>query len=110
MSTLNCLKLALRQKALGDTSSRQPLSDTQYSTGFSVMSQSPGCTTYQDFIFPQLSQILTPVFSLRIDISVLEVRPRQRSILRDLPISLRKQVGRYTAFKPNGLFATRLEN
>ncbi|KAJ0159651.1 Adenine phosphoribosyltransferase [Colletotrichum tanaceti] len=109
MSTLDYLKLTLRQKAPEDASLKQPLSDMQYSTGFSIVSRSPGCTTYQDFIVPQLHQLLMPVFSSRADVSVLEVGPGQKSVLGDLPIGLRKKIGRYAAFEPNGLFAAGLK-
>ncbi|KAK2054930.1 phosphoribosyl transferase domain protein [Colletotrichum caudatum] len=110
MSTLDCLKLALRQKTAEDASLKQPLSDIQYSTGFGIVSQSPGSTTYQDFIFPQLSQLLTSVSSSQTAVSVLEVGPGKKSVLGGLPIDLRKKVKRYAAFEPNDLFATELGN
>ncbi|KAK1569730.1 phosphoribosyl transferase domain protein [Colletotrichum navitas] len=109
MITLDSLKLALRQKALDDASSRQPLTDIQYSAGFDILTRGSGWTAYQDFIFPQLSQLLTSFTSIG-QISVLEVGPGQKSVLGYLPIGLRKKIGRYAAFEPNGLFATRLEN
>ena len=87
----------------------QPLSDTQYSAGFDTLVRGSGWTTYQDFIIPQLSQLLAPLFNSRIHISVLEIGPGPKSVLGYLPDRLRGKIGRYTAFEPNGLFATRLE-
>lgn len=111
MDTLESLKRALQQKASSTESSlKQPLSDAQYSTGFDMLMQGPGWTTYQEFIFPQLSQLLVPFFSSRTYISVLEIGPGPKSILGHLPDHLRQKVRRYTVFEPNGLFATRLEN
>ncbi|GKT81559.1 phosphoribosyl transferase domain protein [Colletotrichum tofieldiae] len=102
--------MALRQKVPEDASSKQPLSDLQYSSGFDIVTRTSGWTTYQDFIFPQLSQLLTPLLSSRTHVSVLEVGPGQRSVLGYLPIGLRKKIRRYAAFEPNGLFATGLKN
>lgn len=65
--------------------------------------------TYRDFIIPQLSQLLAPLFNSRIDISALEIGPGPKSLVGYLPGRLRRKVRRYTAFEPNGLFATRLE-
>ena len=110
MATLESLKRALRQKANAMASSpKQPLSDTQYSAGFEILVQESGWLTYQDFIIPQLSQLLTPLFNSRIDISVLEIGPGPKSLLGYLPDRLRQKVRKYTAFEPNGLFAARLE-
>jgi hypothetical protein len=58
---------------------------------------------------PQLSQLLGPLFNSRIHISVLEIRPGLKSALGYLPDRLGRNVRRCTAFEPNGLFATRLE-
>ena len=110
MATLDSLKQALRQKAKATASSpKQPLSDTQYSAGFDILVQGSGWTTYQDFIIPQLSQLLTPLFNSRIHISALEIGPGPKSLLGYLPARLRRKIRKYTAFEPNGLFATRLE-
>lgn len=65
--------------------------------------------TYRDFIIPQLSQLLAPLFNSRIDISALEIGPGPKSLIGYLPGRLRRKVRRYTAFEPNVLFATRLE-
>ena len=110
MATLDALKQALRQKAKATASSpKQPLSDTQYSEGFDILVRGSEWMTYQSFIFPQLSQLLTPLFNSRIHISALEIGPGPKSILEYLPGRLRRKVRKYTAFEPNGLFATRLE-
>src|SRR5438477_11369425 len=110
MTTLDSLKWALRQKAKATASSpKQPLSDTQYGAGFDILVQGSGWMTYQDFIIPQLSQLLAPLFNSRIHISALEISPGLKSLLGYLPSRLRQKVRKYTAFKPNGLFATRLE-
>jgi hypothetical protein len=64
---------------------------------------------YQDFIIPQLSQLLAPLFNSRISISVLEIGPGLKSVFGYLPSGLRQRIKRYAAFEPNNLFATRLE-
>jgi len=111
MATLDSLKRALGQKttAAALSSARQSLSDTQYSAGFDVLLQGSGWLTYQDFIIPQLSQILAPLFNSRTRISVLEIGPGPNSVLGYLPDRLRRKIKTYAAFEPNGLFATRLE-
>jgi adenine phosphoribosyltransferase len=109
MATLDSLKQALRQKAKAIASStKQPLSDTQYSAGFDTLVRGAGMT-YQDFIIPQLSQLLAPLFNSRTHISALEIGPGPKSLLGYLPGRLRRNVRKYTAFEPNGLFATSLE-
>ena len=65
--------------------------------------------TYQDFIIPQLSQLLAPLFNSRIHISMLEIGPGPRSVFGYLPRHLRQKVRSYAAFEPNSLFAARLE-
>ena len=110
MATLDSLKGALRQKAAATTSSpKQPLSDAQYSAGFGILVQGSGWTTYQDFIIPQLTQLLIPLFNSRTRISALEIGPGSKSLFGYLPGRLRQKVKRYTAFEPNGLFAATLE-
>ena len=64
---------------------------------------------YQDFIISQLFQLLAPLFNSRTHISALEIGPGPKSILGYLPGHLRGKVRKYTAFEPNCLFATRLE-
>lgn len=110
MATLNALEQALRQRAKATTSSlKQPLSDTQYSAGFDILVRGSGWMTYQDFIIPQLSQLLAPLFNSRIHISALEIGPGPQSLFGYLPGRLKRKIRKYTAFEPNGLFATRLE-
>lgn len=110
MANLNTLKHALREtiKATA-SSSKQPLSDTQYSDGFDVLVQGLGVLTYKEFIIPQLTQLLTPFLNSRNHISVLEIGPGSKSQLGYLPGRLRRKVSNYTAFEPNELFAARLE-
>ncbi|MCJ1409906.1 hypothetical protein MMC19_003990 [Ptychographa xylographoides] len=110
MATLDALKQALRQKTKPNASSaKQSLSDTQYSAGFDILSRGLAWMTYHDFIIPQLSQLLVPFFNSRVDISALEIGPGPKSILGHLPGHVRRKIRKYTAFEPNGLFATRLE-
>ncbi|ODM14220.1 hypothetical protein SI65_10369 [Aspergillus cristatus] len=110
MATLKSLKSALVHKATATESSlKQPLSDTQYSAGFDILLQGLGWITYQDFIIPQLSQLLAPLFDSRTHISVLEIGPGPQSVLGYLPGRLRRKVKRYVAFEPNSLFATSVE-
>ena len=110
MATLDSLKLGLRQKVKATASSlKQPLSDTQYSAGFDILVQGSEWMTYQSFIIPQLSQLLAPLLSSRIHISALEIGPGPKSLLGYLPGHLRRKVRKYTAFEPNGLFASKLE-
>lgn len=108
MATLNSLKGALRQKAAETASLLKPLSDTQYSAGFDIFVQGSQLT-YENFIVPQLSQLLTPLFNSRIHISVLEIGPGPKSVLGQLPRPLKRKVRKYAAYEPNGLFSTRLE-
>ena len=105
MTTLNSLKQALRQEP---TASTQPLSDTQYDAGFDILVQGLGWKTYEDFIVPQLSQLLAHLVNLRTNISVLEIGPGPRSVLGYLHSHVRRKIKSYTALEPNGLFATRL--
>lgn len=108
MTTLDKLKSALRQEAAAISSLRQPLSEVQYKDGFDLLTRGPGWETYQDFIIPQLAQVLQPLFAARIRVSVLEIGPGPRTVLGYLPRSLRRKIGTYTALEPNGLFATEL--
>ena len=110
MATLDSLKQALRQKAIATTSSsKQLLSDTQYSAGFDILMQGSEWMTYQSFVIPQLSQLLAPLFRSRVHIAALEIGPGPKSLLGYLPGHLRRKVREYTAFEPNGLFASKLE-
>lgn len=111
MATLDFLKQALRQiSGATNTSTSQPLSDIQYSNGFEIFVQGPGWVTYQDFVIPQLSQLLTSLCSARDGISFLEIGPGPKSVIGYLSERLRCSIRRYTAFEPNDLFATKLEN
>ena len=110
MAILDSLKWALRQKAtVMGSSSKQPLSDIQNDAGLDILLRGPGWVTYQDFIIPQLLELLSPLFNSRTNISVLEIGPGPKSVLGYLPGRLRKKVQRYAAFEPNDLFATRVE-
>ncbi|KAI9894046.1 MAG: hypothetical protein M1814_004816 [Vezdaea aestivalis] len=110
MATLDFLKRELRQKAKAVAlSTTQSLSEKQYSDGFGILVQGAGWKTYQDFIIPQFSHLITPIFNSRSHVSVLEIGPGPKSLLGYLPSSLRCNIKKYTAFEPNGLFATKLE-
>lgn len=111
MATLDSLKQALRQVAedANLSSLKQPLSDAQYSAGFDILTQGKGWTTYEDFIIPQTSRFLGPLFDSRNHVSVLEIGPGPTSLLSYLPRHLRHKVRKYKAFEPNCLFAARLE-
>ncbi|KAJ5595098.1 uncharacterized protein N7459_001306 [Penicillium hispanicum] len=110
MTTFDSLKWALRQKAPKTESSlKQPLSETQYSAGFDILTRGSGWLTYQDFIIPQLSELLAPLFKSRISISALEIGPGPKSLLGYLPDRLRQKVKRYAAFEPSHVFSSRLE-
>ncbi|RHZ58401.1 uncharacterized protein CDV56_108098 [Aspergillus thermomutatus] len=109
MANLDFLKVVLRQKVAATATAlsvKQPLSDTQYSAGFDILVRD---SSYRDFIIPQLSQLLSPLFNSRNHISVLEIGPGPKSVLGYLPLCLRQKIRRYTAFESNGLFATRVE-
>ncbi|KAJ2974827.1 hypothetical protein NUW58_g8532 [Xylaria curta] len=107
MATLDTLKWALRRCAI--STSKQPLSDSEYSDGFDTLVQGPGFRVYREFIIPQLSQLLTPLLNSRAHISVLEIGPGPKSVFGYLPSHQTRKISRYVAFEPNHLFATRLE-
>ncbi|KUI74568.1 Adenine phosphoribosyltransferase [Cytospora mali] len=111
MATLESLKWALRQGATATASSpKQSLSDAQYSAGFDILEQGSEHWIHEDFIIPQLSNLLdSPLFTSRSHISVLEIGPGPKSVLGYLPRRLRQKVRNYTAFEPKNLFSTRLE-
>ncbi|KAG4427964.1 hypothetical protein IFR05_016554 [Cadophora sp. M221] len=85
------------------------LSDKRYSDGFDILVRGSGWTAYQDFVIPQLNQLLTPLFNTRAHISALEIGPGPKSLLGNLPGSLKQKIKKYTAFERNGLFARELE-
>lgn len=71
MATINSLKWVLRQKATAMGSCpKQQLFDIQIDAGFDILLRGPGWMTYQDFIIPQLLDMLAPLFNSRINISV----------------------------------------
>ena len=108
MATLQDLKSTLRLRTgLTTTPSKQALSDTKYSAGFDILMQ--GSTSYQNFIFPQLTRLLAPLLDSRDRISVLEIGPGPKSVLGGLPDYQKRKIRRYDAFEPNQLFATSLE-
>lgn len=113
MVTLSTLKQALRHRASEIIPTpaflTQDLSHSQYKAGFRVFVQDHGCKTYQDFVVPQLSLLLSPLLGSRSDISILEVGPGPKSVLGFLPEHLRRNIRRYAAFEPNKLFASELE-
>ncbi|KAJ5165285.1 uncharacterized protein N7500_007115 [Penicillium coprophilum] len=110
MATLDTLKRALRQEstAMGSLP-KQSLSDRQYSDGLDILQQGIGSMTYRDFIIPQLSRLVAPLFHSHVNISVLEIGPGLRSVFGCLPGHLRRRIRRYAAFEPNELIATKLE-
>ncbi|KAI8710769.1 Phosphomevalonate kinase [Fusarium sp. LHS14.1] len=109
MATLDILKQNLRQKVSETASSTvQTLSDAQYCAGFQILRDAEW-ETYKDFIIPQLSSLLAPIFNSRTHTSVLEIGPGPRSVLGYLPSYLRRKVSRYVAFEPNNMFAASLE-
>lgn len=111
MATLDSLKRALGQVAKGAefSSLKNSLSDAQYSAGFDILTKGVGWINYEDFVIPQTSRLLGPLFDSRTHVSVLEIGPGPRSLLSYLPRHLRHKVRRYKAFEPNCLFAARLE-
>lgn len=81
MATLGSLKQALREEASTLVLFlKQPLSDIQYEAGFNILVRGLGWNTYQNFIIPQISQLLTPLFNSRRHISVLEIGPGPKSL------------------------------
>jgi hypothetical protein len=111
MVTLESLKQRLEYAPTEIQSSHQPaqmspLSDAQYSTGFDALA---GQMAYRDLIIPQLSSLLEFLLETRTSVSVLEIGPGPKSILGRLPGHLQRRIGEYSAFEPNELFASRLE-
>ncbi|KAJ0365636.1 hypothetical protein COL26b_011972 [Colletotrichum chrysophilum] len=108
MATLDHMKRALRQQAKSDDAlASQPLSDEQYSAGFKFFVQ---CSTaYEDFILPQLIQLLALILKSRLRVSVLEIGPGPESVLGRLPLKIRQNITRYSALESNSIFASHLE-
>ncbi|KAG9244861.1 phosphoribosyl transferase domain protein [Calycina marina] len=110
MATITELKHALEHKASATTSSsRQPLSDNQYSTGFDILKQGSESSAYEKFIITQLSQLLSRLLESRACLSMLEIGPGPESVLGHLSSRLRRKITRYSAFEPNSLFFARLK-
>lgn len=107
MATLDILKERLREEA-GECI-REALSDQQHSDGFNILLQGSEQKEYQDFIIPPLSQLLAPFFHSAFEVSVLEIGPGPKSVLRSLPSNLRRKIIKYAAFEPNKVFASTLE-
>lgn len=76
---------------------------------FTNFTQGPGWLTYQNFIIPQLINLITTLLTRRVHLSVLEIGPGHKTVISHLPSHLRRAITRYVAFEPNSLFATRLE-
>ncbi|KAJ9605293.1 hypothetical protein H2200_009950 [Cladophialophora chaetospira] len=108
MATLDFLKLALRQRAPA-SSPKRDLSDTEYSAGFPLLVQGPASLNYHDFIIPKLAQLLASLANSHGSISILEIGPGAKSILRFLPSHLRQKIKKYTAFEPNDGYVKSLE-
>lgn len=106
MATLDHLKQTLKTQVKGAVE-QKPLSDEQYSAGFDIMVKGSKMS-YQEFIVPQLNQLLMFLVDSRSSISVLEIGPGPSSVLGHLPNRLRRKIGKYVAFEPNSIFAKRL--
>ena len=110
MATLDSLKSALRGITTKNaTPGRKSLADDQYSAGFDILVHGSGRKIYQDFIIPQLTQLLASLLDSRTCISILEIGPGPKSVIGYLPPYLRRKIRKYTTFEPNSMFATRLE-
>ena len=82
MVTLNSLKQALLEHITEEElSQKQPLSDEEYNKGFRILLEGPGRLTYEQFIVPELTRLLDPVFTSRTHVSILEIGPGPESIL-----------------------------
>ncbi len=109
MATLDSLKHALRQ--IADTpppALHQTLSDALYSSAFDLLLQGPGSTSYRDFVIPQLSKLLGPVFDSHAHVSILEIGPGPQSILGHLSDRARRKITKYAAYEPNELFHSKM--
>ncbi|KAJ6008208.1 Adenine phosphoribosyltransferase [Penicillium herquei] len=92
MTTLNKLKCALRESAIGHSpGTRRSLSDVEYRAGFNIMLQDPGWITYKDFIIPKLTEQVASLVQSRNTIDVLEIGPGSDTILGYLPLGLRRR-------------------
>ncbi|KAH7317071.1 phosphoribosyl transferase domain protein [Stachybotrys elegans] len=109
MNSLETLKRSLRDAVAESSSQRKRLTDAPYSSGFDTFLQGPGAAVYQDFIVPQLAELLDPLVQSRLRVSVLEIGPGPATVLSQLPDYLKRKINRYTAYEPNVIFAVRLD-
>ncbi|THV46731.1 hypothetical protein BGAL_0364g00050 [Botrytis galanthina] len=111
MISFSELKRALVENATAEKlSPNQPLSDSQYNSGFETLINGSEWSSYEGFIIPELSQQLKTLLDTRATLSVLEIGPGSKSVLGYVPLHLRRKIGRYTAFEPNLISATSLED
>lgn len=111
MATLDSLKCRLRQIAIeiASTSIDESLFHTRHGIRVETMLQRLESQTYQEFVIPQLIQLLTPILKSRLRTSVLEIGPGPKSVLGSLPIDLRRTIRNYVALEPINHFASSLE-
>lgn len=109
MATLDELKQAIRAATATPELLSTGLSDAQYNTGFDILSRGSQAT-YQEFIVPQLSQLVTQITDSNGHISVLEIGPGPNSIVAAIPEHLRRKVRRYYAHEPNEISASALQD
>ncbi len=109
MATLQHLKHSMNQLAEeSEASTKRPLSDAEYSDAYEMFLQGPGWLTYQDFIIPELSRLLSSTYQFKDDISILEIGPGPKSVIAYLSEELRRKIARYAAYEPNQVFAKRM--
>ncbi|KAM3425796.1 hypothetical protein BST61_g7724 [Cercospora zeina] len=109
METVSALKDALRRRVIETTqSATRPLSDAEYDVGFTAIAHDIGKATYDEFIIPQLSQLLAHLLKSHSQLAVLEIGPGPRSVLGSLPDRQKHKIKRYAAFEPNKIFARQL--
>ncbi|EME79272.1 uncharacterized protein MYCFIDRAFT_177900 [Pseudocercospora fijiensis CIRAD86] len=108
MATLGQLRSALRDAA--SSSSKDTLTDLQYSDGFELSLEDPGLSNYHTFVIPRLSKLVSEVTKTKQSISILEIGSGPKTVLGELPIALRWKVNKYAAFEPNNIFAGKLES
>lgn len=111
MATLESLKHRLREEAgaLSLSFIPQPLSYSQYKAGYDILTLGLGNLTYNQFIIPQLSRLLSNIESPS-NISILEIGPGPNSVVAQIPYHIRRLITKYAAFEPNDIFATHLES
>lgn len=109
MLSIDSLKSHLLGLAAVSTATSKRLSDEQYDAGFKIFLQGRGWETYQEFVLPQLSQLVESLLESRASISVLEIGPGPKSVLQRLPDRLRSRITAYSAYEHNTKFADKLE-